>query len=55
MGLLLATVLGLVIWIVLWATGSKAIDAIMPGMLIALVAFAGRLLAPHLPGNKAEE
>ena len=55
MGVLLATTLGLVIWIVMWSTGAKAIDAIMPGMAIALIAFAGRLLAPHLPGNRVEE
>jgi hypothetical protein len=52
MGLVLATVSGLCIWIVLWALDYKAIDAFMITVVIALVAVMVRMLAPYLPGNR---
>jgi hypothetical protein len=52
MGLVLATTTGLVIWIVLWALGIKAIDAFMITVLIALVAVIVRMLMAHLPGDR---
>jgi hypothetical protein len=52
MGLVLATTAGLVLWIVLWAIGSKAIDAFMITTIIVLVGATVRMLAPYLPGNR---
>jgi hypothetical protein len=52
MGVIVATTFGLIIWIVLWAIGIKAVDAFMITVLIALVAATLRMLAPYLPGNR---
>jgi len=52
MGVVVATTVGLIIWLVLWALGQKAIDAFMITVLIALVATTLRMLSPHLPGNR---
>jgi hypothetical protein len=54
MGLLLTFTAGLVIWVVLWATGVKGFDAFLIVILMMLVAAAVRTLAPFLPGNRAE-
>lgn len=55
MGLVVATVVGLVVWIVLWALGLKAFDAALLGLLIVLVAAGMRIAAPFLPGNASRE
>ncbi len=52
MGLVLTTTFGLVIWIVLWALGSKAIDSFLITVVVVLVGATVRMLAPHLPGNR---
>lgn len=52
MGLVLATTVGLVLWIVLWSIGAKAIDAFMITTVIVLVGATARMLAPYLPGNR---
>jgi hypothetical protein len=52
MGLVLATVAGICIWIVLWSLEIKAIDAFMITVLIALVGVMVRMLSPYLPGNR---
>ena len=52
MGIVLATTIGLIIWLVLWAIGAKAFDAFMITVLIALVAVTLRMLMPYLPGNR---
>lgn len=52
MGLVAATVAGLVIWIVLWALGTKAIDSFMITIVIILLGVAARMAAPALPGNR---
>jgi len=52
MGLVAATTAGLVIWIVLWALGTKAIDSFLITVLITVVAAAIRMLVPLLPGNR---
>ncbi len=54
MGVVLAATAGLVIWIVLWSIGTKAIDAFMITTLIVLVAATVRSLLPKLPGYRAE-
>jgi hypothetical protein len=52
MGVVVATTVGLIIWIVLWSIGVKAFDAFMITVLIALVAATARMLVPYLPGNR---
>jgi hypothetical protein len=51
MGLILVTTFGLVVWIVLWAIGQKAIDAFIITLVVILLGAAGRMLTPYLPGR----
>jgi len=55
MGVILATMVGLVLWIVLWALNVKAFDAFMLTILIILGAACARIVAPFLPGNRGDE
>ncbi|MDP9385488.1 MAG: hypothetical protein M3P50_09680 [Actinomycetota bacterium] len=55
MGLLLATMFGLALWLVLWALNVKAFDAFMLTLLIVLGAACARIIAPFLPGNRQDE
>jgi hypothetical protein len=55
MGLLLTLIAGLVIWVVLWATGTKSLDAIMITLLLVVIAAGARMLMPHLPGRRGDE
>ena len=52
MGLVAATTVGLVIWIVLWALGTKGFDAFMITTLVILLGAGARMVAPVLPGNR---
>jgi hypothetical protein len=52
MALVLATTAGLVLWIVLWSIGAKAVDAFMITTVIVLVGATARMLAPYLPGHR---
>jgi hypothetical protein len=52
MGVLLTLIAGLVVWVVLWALGAKSFDAFMITTLLLVIAAAGHLLAPHLPGRR---
>ena len=52
MALVVATTVGLVIWIVMWALGIKALDAFMITVLLVLVGATMRIIAPYLPGNR---
>jgi hypothetical protein len=52
MGLVVATTVGLVIWLVLWALGIKAIDSFIITILVVLLGTTARMLAPYLPGNR---
>jgi hypothetical protein len=52
MGLVVATTFGLVIWLVMWALGVKALDVFIITVLIVLVGVTARMLAPYLPGNR---
>lgn len=52
MGLILATTLGLIVWIVLWSTGAKSFDAFMITTLIITLGAGAKLLTPHLPNTK---
>jgi len=52
MGVLLTLIAGLVVWIVLWALGWRAFDAVLITMLMLVIAAAVRLVVPYLPGNR---
>ena len=52
MGLLVATVFGMIVWIVLWAIGAKAFDAWLAGLAIVLVAATARIVARYLPSRQ---
>jgi hypothetical protein len=52
MGLLLTLIAGLVVWIVLWATGVKGFDSFMITIAMVLIAAAAHIIAPFLPGNQ---
>jgi hypothetical protein len=49
---LVATIVGLVVWLVLWSLGVKAIDGIQIALVLVLTAEMVRQVAPRLPGNR---
>jgi Mn2+/Fe2+ NRAMP family transporter len=54
MGLLLTLIVGLSLWIILFATGlMKSFDAFLIAMLLVLLAATARLVTPYLPGGRA--
>ncbi|MEA2252500.1 MAG: hypothetical protein QOI62_79 [Solirubrobacteraceae bacterium] len=53
MGIVVATTLGLIVWLVMWALGVKAIDSFMITVLIVVVAATMRILASYLPNRDA--
>ena len=52
MQIFVATVVGLVIWIVLWATGAKATDGFLVAAVVIMLGATARILAPYLPGRE---
>jgi hypothetical protein len=54
MGLLLTLIAGLVIWVVLWALGAKALDSFLITVVMIVIAAAVHLITPYLPGNRRE-
>ena len=52
MGVLLTIIAGLVVWIVLWAVGAGGFDAFLITVLFLVIAAAGHMLAPNLPGRR---
>jgi hypothetical protein len=54
MGVLLTLIAGLIVWIVLWAMGARAFDAMLITMVMLVVAAAVRLVVPYLPGNRRD-
>lgn len=52
MGFIFSLTTGLVIWIVLWSLGVKAVDAFMLTLLIVILAAGARILMPFLPGKQ---
>ncbi len=54
MGLIYTWTTGLVVWIVLWALGAKAIDAMMIAVALLLVAIVAHITWPMLPGNRQQ-
>jgi hypothetical protein len=53
MGLILTATFGLVVWIVLWALGSKGFDAFMLATAIILVGATLQILSAYLPGRRS--
>jgi hypothetical protein len=53
MGLILTATAGLVVWIVLWALGSKGFDAFMLAAAIIIVGATLRILSGYLPGRRS--
>ena len=51
MGLVIATTVGLVAWIVLWAIGWKSLDAFLVTTVIITLGATAKILAPYLPGR----
>ncbi|MFL5844253.1 MAG: hypothetical protein ACJ762_06125 [Solirubrobacteraceae bacterium] len=51
MGFVFTVTVGLLIWIVLWALGSKSIDAFMITIVVVLLGATARMLVPFLPGR----
>jgi len=52
MGILLTLIVGLVIWIVLWAIGAKSFDAFLITLVMLIIAAAAHMVWPTLPGNR---
>ena len=54
MGLVLSLTASLVIWVVLWALGAKALDGMLIVVGIMIVAATVQIVWPHLPGNRTD-
>jgi Mn2+/Fe2+ NRAMP family transporter len=54
MGLVLTTIAGLCLWIVLWATGTKAFDAFLLTLGMVVLATTVRMILPSLPGSRPD-
>jgi hypothetical protein len=52
MGLVVATTVGLVAWIILWAIGAKAFDAFLVTGTVVLLAATAHILVRFLPGDR---
>lgn len=53
MGLILTATTGLVVWIVLWALGTKGFDSFMLATAIILVGASLKILSGYLPGRRS--
>jgi hypothetical protein len=51
-GIVVATTFGLVVWLVMWALGIKALDSFLITLAVVVVAAAVKIVAPNLPGNR---
>ena len=52
MGLVLATTAAMLVWIVTWSIGVKAIDGFLVATVIITLAATVRVLKPYLPGRE---
>ena len=48
MGTVVALTVGLILWIVLWATGAKAFDAFLIPVFLTLGAATARIVLPYV-------
>ena len=53
MGFIITLTAGLVIWIVMWAVGSKGIDAFLVATAVILIGATLRILSGYLPGRRS--
>ncbi|HST54827.1 MAG TPA: hypothetical protein VLJ42_02895 [Solirubrobacteraceae bacterium] len=51
MGLIITVTGGLIVWVTLWALGSKGFDAFMLAAAIILVGASVKILSSYLPGR----
>ena len=52
MRLVVATTIGLIVWVVFWALGAKGFDALMIAVAIVLVAATTELVLRYLPSSR---
>jgi hypothetical protein len=52
MGFIMTITAGLIVWIVLWALGSKGIDAFLLAAVIILAGASLRILSGYLPSRR---
>jgi hypothetical protein len=53
MGFVMTITAGLVVWIVLWALGTKGFDAFLLAAMIILVGASVKILSGYLPGRRS--
>ncbi|MGA2453804.1 MAG: hypothetical protein ABSG93_09820 [Solirubrobacteraceae bacterium] len=53
MGFIMTITAGLIVWIVLWALGSKGIDAFLLAAVIILVGASLKILSGYLPSRRS--
>ena len=53
MGLILTVTAGLIVWVVLWALGTKGFDAFLLSAAIILVGASLKIVAGSLPGRRS--
>jgi hypothetical protein len=53
MGFILTVTAGLVIWIVLWALGTKGLDGALLASAIIVLGASVRILSRYLPGRRS--
>ena len=53
MGLVMTVTAGLIVWVVLWALGSKGFDAFMLSAAIILVGACVKIASNYLPGRRS--
>jgi hypothetical protein len=51
MALVVATTAALVVWVVLWSLGTKAIDASLLALAIVVLTATARIVMRYLPGR----
>ena len=53
--LVLSAAASLVLWVLLWGLGAKAMDALMLSLLIMVLAATAHAVLPFLPGNRGRD
>ncbi|HXN38078.1 MAG TPA: hypothetical protein VN892_08560 [Solirubrobacteraceae bacterium] len=53
MGFVLTVTAGLVIWIVLWALGTKGLDGFLLASVIIVLGASVKILSRYLPGRRS--
>lgn len=55
MGILLTTTAGLVVWIVLWSIGVKAIDGFLVTIVMVFLAVGAHILVRYVPNRSQRD